>query len=415
MKKKLSKTRCTVKLRKSAYEDKWFLIIESYPVFKDGKPTRVIEAVNRTVTTPIWDKSSKTRSDAYKPKRDINGIIQCRTDVDQASCVYADGVRRRIQQEYDTEDLYTDADVAIMTQNEKMQCNFIQYFKDASRDYVNDINHYKTYGRVRELLEEYNKSDVLPFTSLNNTFIEGFRQFILNVDKKAGGKGKISKNTASTYFSLFKAVMHRAFKDGYLPMDISAQTDGITFQGSHREYLTLEELNRLAATPFPDQPVMRRAALFSALTGLRHCDIIKMTWKELQVDGDVIKLNFTQQKTGGVEYMPISKQAYQLCGTPREPDQLVFEGMPDKSWISRPLKRWLNEAGITRTITFHCFRHTYATLQLAGGTDIYTVSKMLGHTNVRTTQIYAKVVDAKKNATTSVINLDFDANDNGNS
>ena len=58
-------------------------------------------------------------------------------------------------------------------------------------------------------------------------------------------------------------------------------------------------------------------------------------------------------------------------------------------------------------VLFHCFRHSYATLQLAGGTDIYTVSKMLGHTNVRTTQIYAKVVDAKKEEATKTIKLDL--------
>lgn len=58
-------------------------------------------------------------------------------------------------------------------------------------------------------------------------------------------------------------------------------------------------------------------------------------------------------------------------------------------------------------VLFHCFRHSYATLQLAGGTDIYTVSKMLGHTNVRTTQVYAKVVDAKKEEATKTIKLDL--------
>ena len=64
-------------------------------------------------------------------------------------------------------------------------------------------------------------------------------------------------------------------------------------------------------------------------------------------------------------------------------------------------------AGIKKHITFHCFRHSYATLQLAGGTDIYTVSKMLGHTNVKTTQIYAKIVDAKKEEATKAIQLDL--------
>ena len=58
-------------------------------------------------------------------------------------------------------------------------------------------------------------------------------------------------------------------------------------------------------------------------------------------------------------------------------------------------------------LAFHCFRHSYATLQLAGGTDIYTVSKMLGHTNVKTNQVYAKVVDEKKEKATETIKLDL--------
>ena len=86
----------------------------------------------------------------------------------------------------------------------------------------------------------------------------------------------------------------------------------------------------------------------------------------------------------------------------------MFEGLPDPSWISKPLKRWIQSAGITKHITFHCFRHTYATLQLASGTDIYTVSKMLGHTNVRTTQVYTKVVDKKKEDAANAIKIDLD-------
>jgi integrase len=150
---------------------------------------------------------------------------------------------------------------------------------------------------------------------------------------------------------------------------------------------------------------MKRAALFSALTGLRHCDIQKLQWKEISMNGNHAQLHFTQQKTKGVEYMPISEQALQLCGIPRQPEQLVLEDLPDPAWISKPLKRWIEAAGITKPITFHNFRHTYATLQLSSGTDIYTVSKMLGHTNVKTTQIYAKVVDEKKNKAAQAIQL----------
>lgn len=107
--------------------------------------------------------------------------------------------------------------------------------------------------------------------------------------------------------------------------------------------------------------------------------------------------------------MPISPQAYNLCGERKKDGELlVFAGLPDPSWISRPLERWVKASGITKHITFHCSRHTYATLQLANGTDIYTVSKMLGHTNVKTTQIYAKVIDKKKDEATEAFKLDID-------
>ena len=87
--------------------------------------------------------------------------------------------------------------------------------------------------------------------------------------------------------------------------------------------------------------------------------------------------------------MPISEQAYPLYGEPQDTEKLVFEDLPDPSWISKPLERWIKSAGIMRRITFHCFRHTYATLQLVGGTDIYTVSKLLGHKSIATTRVYA--------------------------
>lgn len=100
MKKSLSHTRVSVKLRKAEFRKEWYLYIESYPVISKngGKPQRVREYVNRTITTPIWDKSrtARTASDGsvtYKPKRDVNGVILCKSELDQESCIYADKVR----------------------------------------------------------------------------------------------------------------------------------------------------------------------------------------------------------------------------------------------------------------------------------------------------------------------------------
>ncbi len=418
--KELSNTKVTVRLRKNESRKEWYVYIESYPVFIPGKntPQRIREYLNRSITTVEWDKKRTARTDAagmktYKPKRDDNGIIICRSEKDQETMLYADGVRKLRQREYDNADLYSDTESAQVEQKGRLQQNFIEYFKKtAAKRHANSSESIQVnWKRVYELLKLFS-GDTLLFSQIDNRTAEEFKLFLMTAPCGGSKSGTISQNTAATYFSIFKAALKQAFVDGYLQVDLSAKIKGIQEQESRREYLTVEELNTLANTPC-ERDVLKRAALFSALTGLRHCDIQKLQWKEINISGSNTQLHFTQQKTKGVEYMPISQQALELCGEPRQPEQLVFEDLPDPAWISKPLKRWIEAAGIKKRISFHCFRHTYATLQLSSGTDIYTVSKMLGHTNVKTTQIYAKVVDEKKNKAAQAIQLNTINNTEG--
>ena len=373
------------------------------------------EPLGRFVTTPIWDKNSSGRTLAdgkayYRPKRDVNGIIQCRSTIDQEACIFADKVRDIRQHEYDNQSLYTETEAEQASQNERSKCDFIKYFED-----LRDKRHQNSSKSIRvnwdrevKLMKMFTEGKPMIFSTIDMNLLEDYKNFLINAPQGGFKKGTITRNTASTYFSIFKAGLHQAFIDGYLTVDIAAKAKNIAYSDKQREYLTIDELNTLAATPC-DRPIMKRASLFSALTGMRHSDIQKLKWKEIIKDGEHYRILFTQQKTKGVQYMPISDQAYQLCGERGEPDRLVFEGLQDPSWINKPLERWIKAAGITKHITFHCFRHTYATLQLTNGTDIYTVSKMLGHTKVTTTQIYAKIVDEKKEqaADTIVIATDF--------
>ena len=415
MKKAMLHTKVSVKLRKSELRNEWYLYLEAYPVFKPGhdKPCREREYLNRIITTPIWDKTRPARLNdygvqTYKPKRDMNGIIICRSKADRETCIFADNVRILRQREYDNTELYSDTEQAMVEKKARGQADFIEYFgKQAAKRHKNDSKSIGVnWDRAHDLLKIFTKDKPLPFAQIDMHLIESFRDFLLKAPRGGNKSGTISQNTASTYFTLFKAALHQAFIDSYFDVDIAAKVKGISGVESRREYLTIEELNKLAATPC-EYPMLKKAAFFSALTGLRHSDIRKMTWKELSVEGDHYRINFTQRKTGGVEYMPISEQAYLICGEPAEPDRLVFEGLQDPSWINRPVKKWIEAAGIKKHITFHCFRHSYATNQLTEGTDLYTVSKMLGHTNIRTTQIYAKVVDSKKEEAAQAIRLDL--------
>jgi integrase len=166
----------------------------------------------------------------------------------------------------------------------------------------------------------------------------------------------------------------------------------------------MEEVISLFNTPCTKE-LVKRVSLFSILTGLRYSDIEKLSWNEVQYTrNDGYYIRFAQQKTGQFENMPISDEAFELLGSRMGNKDKVFPDL--KKWdFDRTIPVWVAAAGISKHITFHCFRHTYATLQIAGGTDILTVSKMLGHRSIKTTQIYTKVVDERKREATGKIKL----------
>lgn len=414
MRKPLLHTKVTVKLRKSEYREEWYLVVESYPIRKPdgGKPGRIIESVNRIITTPIWDITAITGIDAdgnykYKPKRDTNGIIQCTSRLDREACIYADKVRALRQQEYDTAVVYSDREQEMIAQNERMEQDFIAYFNSIIyKVHPNSSNSIiVNWTRVGKLLSIFSEGKPIPFRKINVKLLEDLKLFMLTAPQGGNKKGTLSQNSAATYFSIVKAGLHRAFIDEYLTVDIAAKVKGIPELKVKRETLTLEEAELLAQTPCENE-VLKRAFFFAILTGIRLCDIHELTWGEIQKTSTGWRVDFTQRKTHVVDYLPINEQAYSLCGEPGEHDQQIFAGLTGSSWISRPLKKWIAASGIKKHITFHCSRHTFATLQLENGTDIFVVKGMLGHTNVKTTQIYAHIVDKSKRNAAEVLQID---------
>lgn len=414
MRKPLLHTKVTVKLRKSEYREEWYLVVESYPIRKPdgGKPGRIIESVNRIITTPIWDTTAITGIDAdgnykYKPKRDTNGIIQCTSRLDREACIYADKVRALRQQEYDTAVVYSDREQEMIAQNERMEQDFIAYFNSIIyKVHPNSSNSIiVNWTRVGKLLSIFSEGKPIPFRKINVKLLEDLKLFMLTAPQGGNKKGTLSQNSAATYFSIVKAGLHRAFIDEYLTVDIAAKVKGIPELKVKRETLTLEEAELLAQTPCENE-VLKRAFFFAILTGIRLCDIHELTWGEIQKTSTGWRVDFTQRKTHVVDYLPINEQAYSLCGEPGEHDQQIFAGLTGSSWISRPLKKWIAASGIKKHITFHCSRHTFATLQLENGTDIFVVKGMLGHTNVKTTQIYAHIVDKSKRNAAEALQID---------
>jgi integrase len=287
--------------------------------------------------------------------------------------------------------------------------SFLDYYRKLA-DKRKGSNH-DNWVAAFNYLVKFSKGQ-LSFSDLNEPYLENFKEFLLTTKSRRSNKTTLSQNSAATYFSNVKASLRQAYKDGILQSDLNAKISPIKKTETRREYLTLEELNALVKTPCNNQ-LMKRAALFSALTGLRFADIQKMKWNEIEfIRGEGYFLNYNQKKTKGVEVLPISEQAYSITEGKKRPGEMtqnnfVFEGLKYSAYHNKHLFQWIGAAGITKGITFHCFRHTFATLQLNNGTDLYTVSKMLGHKDLKATQVYAKIVDSTKRTAVDKIKLDM--------
>jgi integrase len=280
--------------------------------------------------------------------------------------------------------------------------NFIEFF-ESERD-IRAGSNSDNWKMAVAYFKQFAGENIL-FPHINETFCEEYADYLLSEPSIGRAGIKIRTNTAVSYFAKFRATLKEAFKKRYLPVNIGEIIDPIPPEDTHREFLFLDEVQMLADTPCACN-VIKKASLFSALTGLRFSDIHTLQWEELRGSQGSYSIQFSIDKTGSAEFLPISDQAYELLGAPSV--GTVFKGFKYHR-IVKVLKDWLTAAGITKHITFHCFRHTFATLQLLLGTDIVTLSKMLGHKDIKTTMIYVKIVDIMKREASSRITLHLGA------
>ena len=321
----------------------------------------------------------------------------------------AEQIRQKKENHLNKPEIYTGYEIEQKRILELGEQNFVDYFKTLA-DKRKASNH-DNWVSACNYLEKFTKGK-LKFADLNEKFCDEFKEYLLTTKSNKSNKTTLAQNSAVSYFNKVKAALKQAYKDGILQTDLNAKVKPIKAAETRREFLTLEELNNLAKTDC-NNSLLKRAALFSALTGLRFSDIQKMIWGEIEyINGQGYFLNFNQKKTKGVEVLPISEQAYSFTEGTENPKDMpqnkrVFEGLQYSAYHNKHLFQWIGAAGITKDITFHCFRHTYATLQLLNGTDIYTVSKMLGHKDLKTTQIYAKIIDQTKREAADKIKLIF--------
>lgn len=294
----------------------------------------------------------------------------------------------------------------------KINTLFLEYYRSLCNEKKGNIDSRGNWGNWYSCLKHLERycTESTTFKDVDKNFIDGFKDYLNNVAKDAYKRRNndlaeakpLSQNSKASYFNKLIACINKAFEDRIIPINPSRGIERIKSDETERIYLTFDEVKKLSKTPCKYE-VLKRAFLFSCLTGLRKSDIEKMVWDEVQTFGNFKRIVFKQKKTKGQEYLDINKQAEAYLGTQGKANERVFAGFKYNAQTLLELRRWALLAGITKDITYHVSRHTFAVIMLDLGADIYTVSKLLGHKELKTTQIYGKVLDRKKQEAVNLI------------
>jgi integrase len=233
----------------------------------------------------------------------------------------------------------------------------------------------------------------VPFDKLNNEWLERFKVYLLSEDS-------INQNTAASYLGLISKTIRQAWRSGFIKEDFTGKVTRIKQkkrEDIQRNYLTLDDIEALH-NAYCKNEMLKQAFLFGCFSGLRISDIELLTWDKISFVNGAPFIKFRQKKTGGYEECAIPEQAVKILMEVKKlhpefaPDgnDRVFI-LPNRQLISKILHIWGREAGLTWDLHFHVSRHTMAVMMLSSGSDIYAVSKQLGHDDIGTTQIYCNL------------------------
>lgn len=223
-------------------------------------------------------------------------------------------------------------------------------------------------------------------------------EYLRNDYKTSKGQA-LKAGTIKSYVSILGGALNIAVRRGYIsksPLSMLERADKPETPAPNRTYLTADEVRALIDTDCK-HPNTKRAFLFACFCGLRASDVKRLRWCDIITDNGKSKIEIVQKKTSEPLYLPLSNEALRWLpeqGTANASDKIF--SLPNMNRIEVHLAKWAESAGISKHVTFHVSRHTFATMALTFGADLYTTSKLLGHANITTTQIYAEIVDEKK-------------------
>ena len=327
------------------------------------------------------------------PETDNNARVRNQTTMTAANAIKS---KRIIQ--------LTNGEAGIETREKVFLLDWMETYKEnQAKRGKKDGNQIQVTIRI---LEDY-AGERVTMDQIDKAFCQEYIDYLLTEYRPKGKQ--VSNFTLHTYYRILNGALNAAVRAEIIkvnPFTKINNSDKIRLPESKRSYMTIEEVRALIATPMKNEAV-KQAYLFSCFCGLRISDIVGLKWKNVFVDNGQYRLAVAMQKTKEPIYLPLSNEA--LKWMPEREDKAADDhvfSLPSN--INQYLKPWAEAAGITKRFTFHTARHTFATMMLTLGADLYTVSKLLGHTSVRMTQVYAKIINQKKDEAVNLVNGLFD-------
>ena len=264
----------------------------------------------------------------------------------------------------------------------KRNADFVAYFKKLGESKSRSS---KVWRNVLNYLEVFTGGRVV-FKNIDELWLEKWQRFLLE---------KVSRNTAVDYYSLTKAALNQAVRDRIIQDNPCRRVQNIKRQDTERNFLTFAEIKQLSETlpKAENSKEVARMFLFGCFTGLSLGNLETLTYK--QIEDDTVKFFRTKTKTW--HHVPLNETALSLIDVTYDcdPNGRIFN-TPSRRYSQTLVGKWGKQAGIKKHVHMHLSRHTFATLNLSSGADLYTVSKLIGHKKLDTTQIYAKVIDSAK-------------------
>ena len=293
-------------------------------------------------------------------------------------------------------------------------CLFIQ--RIAEEQLAKTGNRQSMYHSLLSLIHHIKvyKGDSTTFAQIDEDYLKGFISYLKTAKNKAVKKNPpmISQNTQNKLYNKLCYILSIAAREGVMtnnPVNKIPTADKPKTKEGKREYLTVTELKQLINTDCK-HPHLKLAYLFCSLTGLRYSDAKKIKWVDFRKDNNgATELQFRMKKTQGQMYLQVSSEALKWLPERQDAkDEDLVYTLPRNDHANDILRQWVKDSKIKKQVTFHCSRHTAATLNLSLGVPLEVVSKLLGHTKISTTQIYAKIVNEARRQAVDKQNGIFD-------